>query len=67
MPIQTTTGELKQMWSIYYSCVDCGTIYPAAEGLVAEISELAMCNGYSIKLCPWCRPDSKPWMKGRGI
>lgn len=68
MFMQTTTGELKPMHgSTYYSCVDCKTTYPAADGLIAEISKLAMCNSHPIKVCPWCRPDSKPWMNGRGI
>ena len=41
----------------YYECVDCGTRYPDAR-----------CNGKETGgLCPWCRPDSKPWTNGRGL
>lgn len=40
----------------YWRCVDCGSDYPGAR-----------CNGQSIGICPWCRPDSRPWQNGRGL
>jgi hypothetical protein len=40
----------------YFRCRDCHTDYAAAR-----------CNGRQIDLCPWCRPDSKPWTNGRGL
>lgn len=51
------------LWETFewYVCVDCGTDYPRERG--GAIS----CNGKVIYLCPWCRPDSKPWKNGRGI
>ena len=54
------TGELKPIPGEYRQCVDCSTTYP-------EIGPVAMCNGHQIDKCPWCRPDSKPWVHGRGI
>ena len=44
----------------YVQCVDCGDQYPHIDGV-------PKCNGQIIGLCPWCRPDSQPWQKGRGI
>lgn len=41
----------------YWMCIDCGTEFPDAE---------TQCNGHQIGRCPWCRPDSKPWVNGRG-
>lgn len=43
----------------FFECVNCESNYPVIAG---EIS----CNGVVIELCPWCRPDSKPWTNGRG-
>ena len=42
-----------------WQCVDCGTLYPVLIGRIR-------CNGTTIYLCPWCRPDSRPWRYGRG-
>jgi hypothetical protein len=43
----------------YYQCVDCGTEFPVVNGNIR-------CNSHHISVCPWCRPDSKPWANGRG-
>lgn len=43
----------------FFTCKDCDTDYP-------EIDNSIKCNGAVIKLCPWCREDSKPWTYGRG-
>jgi len=40
-------------------CVDCKTQFYTKDVKVS-------CNGYMITLCPWCRPNSKPWQHGRG-
>lgn len=45
---------------VHYVCVDCNIPYPIINGKV-------MCNGKQIKLCPWCRKDSKPNKDGRGV
>jgi len=64
--------------SVYYHCVDCGSEFPVLDhvptsysGFVASVEyELRdgtpSCNGHKITLCPWCRPDSKQFMYGRG-
>ena len=44
----------------YYECVDCHTLYRKPD------NQPIQCNGHNIALCPWCRPDSKPWINGRG-
>lgn len=45
---------------LWFRCLDCGTTFPMIGGLI-------MCNGHSIAVCPWCRPDTKPWIAGRGV
>jgi hypothetical protein len=40
----------------YWRCVDCKTDFAGSQ-----------CNGHVVKLCPWCRPDSKAWTNGRGL
>lgn len=47
----------------YFRCVDCGTEYPTTS---TNKGFGVSCNGHLIDLCPWCRPDSKPWTNGRG-
>ncbi len=47
----------------YSKCVDCETMYPHSNQKALGPS----CNGAMIDLCPWCRPDSKPWTNGRGL
>lgn len=62
-----TTGELIEGAKGWMKCVDCGTQYPILEYMDnGEIKEGIRCNGHTIELCPWCRPDSMPWMHGRG-
>lgn len=64
---EKTTGKLEDQGEKsygleklrFFQCVDCETNYPVIDGV-------AICNGAAIELCPWCRPDSKPWQKGRG-
>ena len=54
-------GALNEVFNKnFYECMDCGTVY--CEGAPGW----AKCNGKTIGLCPWCRPDSKPWENGRG-
>ncbi len=60
-----TTGELEYVAGFQYECVDCHTTYPMNHDI--KVKEKASCNGHKISLCPWCRPDSKPWLAGRGI
>jgi hypothetical protein len=63
-PSPAKTGALRHIgehklglaWYHYWRCVDCGSDYAAGR-----------CNGHEIGLCPWCRPDSKPWTNGRGL
>lgn len=70
-----TTGELEYSASFQYTCKDCKTPYPVnTERSIAGIALIpnarigeALCNGRGIDLCPWCRPDSRPWKHGRGI
>ena len=53
---------IKKYCNIKYefrACVDCGTEYIVMGGRL-------MCNDHEISLCPWCRPDSRPWFAGRG-
>jgi hypothetical protein len=45
-----------------WECVDCKT-----EFIRNPNADKPNCNGVKIDLCPWCRPDSKPWKNGRGI
>lgn len=45
----------------FFACVDCKTEYPR------YFYGSIMCNGHVITKCPWCRTDSKPWYKGRGL
>jgi hypothetical protein len=60
-----TTGRLKYLTEYaadghdLYRCLDCRTVYPVISGKIR-------CNGHVIRLCPWCRPDSRPWTSGRG-
>jgi uncharacterized protein CbrC (UPF0167 family) len=66
------TGELKfvgnfkmggpsQPYYPYFECIDCGQQYP-------DLGPGVSCNYELIgMLCPWCRPDSKPWTNGRGM
>lgn len=61
---EITTGELRYTVGMHYECVDCGTSFPIKE---KGASNTALCNGFTITLCPWCRPDSKQWKNGRGI
>lgn len=59
--VPTGTQQLGEFdMCLYDKCVDCGTTYPV-------IRDTAMCNGHKIDLCPWCRPDSRPWFRGRGL
>lgn len=59
----------------YYRCVSCNSEYPAKYPEVHSVFTPLIerphpdirCNGHSIKLCPWCRVDSKPWSAGRGV
>lgn len=45
----------------FFECVDCGSRYrKASDGHIK-------CNDANITLCPWCRPDSKPFKYGRGL
>lgn len=46
----------------HYKCVDCETTYPASSS-----DAIAVCNSIEIDLCPYCRPDSKPFTHGRGL
>jgi len=50
----------------YYKCKDCGTEFPSTPRSCEEGAK-AMCNNTPINVCPWCRPDSKPFTKGRGL
>jgi len=43
----------------FFECNNCKTVYPEIEGQIK-------CNGEAITKCPWCRPDSRPWLFGRG-
>lgn len=68
MSTKPTTGELKPTSiGVNYYCIDCNTIYPPVGSVAASVLGLAMCNGHPINVCPWCRPDSRPWMNGRGV
>lgn len=40
-------------------CIDCETAYIVCEYRIT-------CNGQVILQCPWCRPDSAPWIHARG-
>ena len=60
-----TTGKLEYAPGDIYNCVDCGTTYPIKFDRNTS-KDAAFCNGHSIILCPWCRPDSMPWKHGRG-
>lgn len=52
----------------FYKCVDCGTEFPEIKNLEVFPPTVAIkCNDADINLCPWCRPDSKPWTNGRGV
>ncbi len=60
----------------HYGCVDCGTLFPVlidwdngvgAVGQSWNEVRAIKCNGHAITVCPWCRPDSKPWENGRGM
>lgn len=57
------TGQLRYFSEVkrttYLECVDCLTVYQTIQGATR-------CNGHVISLCPWCRPDSKPYTNGRG-
>lgn len=44
----------------FSKCVDCDGIYPHLDGVIK-------CNGATITLCPYCRPDSEPFKNGRGL
>lgn len=44
----------------HYKCPSCETVFPVIAGEVRS-------NGVGIRLCPWCRTDSQPWMHGRGL
>lgn len=44
-----------------WECIDCKTEF---FGYINR--DNPDCNGVEIDLCPWCRPDSKPWKNGRG-
>lgn len=61
---ENTTGKLEYTMGMHYECVDCGTSFPINEN--GEPNTL-LCNDFVITLCPWCRPDSKPYHYGRGI
>ena len=41
----------------FYECTDCGTSYICFGGI-------PYCNGVEISLCPWCRPDYRPFHNG---
>lgn len=49
----------------YSRCVDCGADFPHAAG--TRETAYAVCNGAPLSLCPYCRPDSKPFCRGRGL
>ena len=53
----------------FYMCKDCKTMFPTfCRSTGKEIYFVKPnVNGWKIDLCPWCRPDSKPWKNGRGI
>lgn len=53
-------GKLSGQRVEVFECEDCTTRF------TREPSRSMTCNGHVIDLCPWCRPDSKPWTKGRG-
>ena len=62
-----TTGKLERIEERLYKCIDCDTefrLIPEDVKYPLE-SEGIRCNGHKIKLCPWCRPDSKPLTNGR--
>ena len=61
-----TKGQLEHVRDNHITCVDCDTDYPEQIGFFAERTGKATCNEHEIDKCPWCRPDSKPWMYGRG-
>lgn len=44
----------------WHRCITCGTEFP-------EIGGEIRCNGHTIDLCPFCRTDSRPWSRGRGL
>ena len=58
-----TTGKLKLDLN-QYTCIDCGTNYQSKYEYAMPDGP-ALCNGQTIKLCPWCRPDSEPNHYGR--
>ena len=41
-------------------CEDCNTVFEV------KLDGKIRCNGTIIQLCPWCRPDTRPWQYGRG-
>ena len=45
----------------YFKCVDCDAGF--AKG---PLNNYILCNQNKITVCPWCRPDTKPNMYGRG-
>lgn len=53
----------------FVQCADCKTDFPKMPDRTPEAYGFGvpMCNGHMISLCPWCRPDSKPWTNGRGL
>jgi hypothetical protein len=67
-----TTGQLKpdKKHRSLFVCVDCNTTYPEImyfDRIDDRVKWGIRCNGHTITLCPWCKPDSKPWINGRGI
>jgi len=44
----------------HWTCPTCSTTFPVIGGAIR-------CNGHTITLCPWCRSDSAPWTRGRGL
>lgn len=40
-------------------CTTCNTEFYVDGGIIK-------CNGFIIRMCPWCRKDSRPWRQGRG-
>lgn len=56
------SGSGGNNWIAWFRCVDCGTTFPGIGD-----DDRPKCNGHTIDKCPWCRPGSKPWTKGRGL
>lgn len=61
---EETTGELEYTMGMHYKCIDCVTLFPMNE---KGAPNTALCNGFIITRCPWCRPDSKQHQHGREI